>query len=486
MKLLLAHGWGFDRHFWEPLAALLPEWEHVIDDRGYFGTPLAPAVEGPCLAVTHSFGTMRVLADPPPGLVGLVAINGFERFTALPGKPGIPVRVVDRMLRRFEADPRGVLAEFRKTCGCMEPFGEIDPEPLRADLLRLRDSRPSLLQVPLLTVHGGQDPLLPADMREAGFPGKHTTRLHQEAAGHLLPLEQPALCAEAVKGFIEMTECHCGQKPPVPRGFGLRYVRHSDLPKAPGLDHARRAHITKAFGAASDYDRHAHIQRKAAEALAHRIAALDLPDNPRILEIGCGTGFLTEALQARGIGGEWLITDISPAMIERCRARVGENPGRRFAVLDGEHGTVEGDPFDLICSSLALQWFDDAPAALQRLSGWLAPDGHCLVATLGPGSFREWRAAHEARGLTAGTPAFVPVETFTALAPKALTVEHLIEHHDDARSFLHAVKAIGAGTAHPAHRPLSRRELRAVMTAFEHEGCEVTYEVVTCHLHRAR
>jgi pimeloyl-[acyl-carrier protein] methyl ester esterase len=25
VKLLFAHGWGFDRHFWEPLAALLPE-----------------------------------------------------------------------------------------------------------------------------------------------------------------------------------------------------------------------------------------------------------------------------------------------------------------------------------------------------------------------------------------------------------------------------------------------------------------------------
>jgi len=26
--LLFAHGWGFDRSVWEPLAAQLPEWEH--------------------------------------------------------------------------------------------------------------------------------------------------------------------------------------------------------------------------------------------------------------------------------------------------------------------------------------------------------------------------------------------------------------------------------------------------------------------------
>lgn len=209
MKLLFAHGWGFDRHFWDPLIALLPEWETVADDRGYFGAAFTPDVAGPCLAVTHSFGTMRVLADPPPGLAGLVAINGFERFTALPGKPGVAVRVVDRMLRRFEADPRAVLAEFRKTCGAGEPASGIDAdpeplhaEPLHADLLRLRDARPPLPRVPVVVLHGGRDPLLPAEMRAATFAGCDVHRLDHETAGHLLPLENPQLCAQAVRGAV--------------------------------------------------------------------------------------------------------------------------------------------------------------------------------------------------------------------------------------------------------------------------------------------
>lgn len=202
MKLLFAHGWCFDRHFWDALIALLPEWEHAIDDRGYFGTPQTPGIDGPCLAVTHSFGTMRVLTDPPPGLVGLVAINGFERFTALPGKPGVAVRVVDRMLRRFESDPRAVLAEFRKACGSDEPFGEINPEPLRADLLRLRDAQAPSPRVPVAVLQGGQDPILPADMRAAVFAGSDVHRIDHEAGGHLLPLENPELCAQAVRGAV--------------------------------------------------------------------------------------------------------------------------------------------------------------------------------------------------------------------------------------------------------------------------------------------
>lgn len=248
----------------------------------------------------------------------------------------------------------------------------------------------------------------------------------------------------------------------------------------------RRTRITRAFAGARDYDRHARVQRGVARALAARIAALDLPESPRVLEIGCGTGFLTQALAEAGVGGEWLVTDAAPEMVERCRERVGEVPGRRFAVLDGEHGTPEGGPFDLICSSLALQWFDDAPAALARMTGWLAPGGHCVISTLGPGSFAEWRAAHLAEGLDAGTPSFAPVAAFTALAPDALTTDDIIERHADARAFLQAVKAIGAGTPQPGHCPLAPGALRRVMAAFDRNGCDVTYEVVTCHLRRAR
>ncbi|HKT86591.1 MAG TPA: methyltransferase domain-containing protein [Novosphingobium sp.] len=248
---------------------------------------------------------------------------------------------------------------------------------------------------------------------------------------------------------------------------------------------ARRERIARAFARAPDYDRQARVQRIVAEGLAARIAALDLPQAPRVLEIGCGTGFLTQALIDRGLGGLWTVTDIAPEMVERCRARIGESPHRHFTVFDGEHGAPEQAPFDLVCSSLALQWFDDAPAALGRMRGWLAPGGHCMVTTLGSGSFAEWRAAHEAEGLAPGTPDFPPVEAFAALGPESLHVETHVERHKDARAFLRALKAIGAGTATPRHRPLPPAALRRVMAGFDRAGNVVTYEVVTCHLHRA-
>lgn len=201
MKILFAHGWGFDHRFWEPLAALLPEHEHQFDDRGYFGEGHAPAIEGPCLAVTHSFGTMRVLYDPPPGLTGIIAFNGFDRFSARTGRAGIPVRVIDRMLRRFTEHPEDVLTEFRRSCGNEAPFGTVFPDPLREDLLRLRDGECPSPHVPLTSVQGRQDPLLPREMRDSVFPRGSVKRVGH-SAGHLLPIEDPAFCAEAVNAMI--------------------------------------------------------------------------------------------------------------------------------------------------------------------------------------------------------------------------------------------------------------------------------------------
>lgn len=243
----------------------------------------------------------------------------------------------------------------------------------------------------------------------------------------------------------------------------------------------RRHRIGTAFAAAHDYDRHARVQAVIAQRLACRIAALTLPPAPRLLEIGCGTGHLTEALAQTGLGGNWLVTDLAPAMVERARARLGETPTRRFAPLDGEHGADPEDaPFDLVCSSLAFQWFEDPAIAARRLMGWVRPGGWLALATLGEQTFHEWREAHAALGLAPGTVPLPPPDHFATLFPGAQVItETETERHETARDFLTSLKAIGAETPAPGHRPLSAGALRRVMRAFEAAGAQATYQVIT-------
>ncbi|MET0271229.1 MAG: methyltransferase, partial [Sphingomonas sp.] len=209
-------------------------------------------------------------------------------------------------------------------------------------------------------------------------------------------------------------------------------------------------------------------------AAVSRIAAPPAP--ARVLELGCGTGFLGHALLARLDPAEYLMTDLAPAMVAQARARCAGRPGLRFAVMDAAAPTAPG-AFDLICSSLAFQWIADLPAAVAGLRARLAPGGRLAFTTLAAGSFAEWVAAHG--DLPAGTPAYPTAEALAAMG-LAVTLDTIVQPHADARDFLRAVRAIGAGTPRPGHRPLPPARLRDVMARFEASGAVARYVVATC------
>lgn len=238
----------------------------------------------------------------------------------------------------------------------------------------------------------------------------------------------------------------------------------------------RKGQLRRAFDAAAgSYEANAPIQRAAAARLAARIAALPLPERPRILEVGCGAGFLSAALRERLGSAEWTFTDLSPAMLEVCRERLGDPAEAVFRVMDGEHPDLESG-FDLICSSLTFQWFEDLPAAADRLTALLSPGGWLAFATLAEDTLVEWRQAHAGLGLKAGTPAFPSLQALSALGGR-IEDERLVHVHADGRAFLAGLKAIGARSPAPGHAPLAAGQLARVMRRFEAAGATVTYQV---------
>lgn len=234
-----------------------------------------------------------------------------------------------------------------------------------------------------------------------------------------------------------------------------------------------RARIAQAFDAAATYDTHAVVQRQVAAWLAERIVAV-APPAPRVLEVGCGTGFLTQAAWPRLDRPDWLMTDIAPEMLARGQARM---PGVRGNVMDGEHPDLAGEaPFDLIVSSLAVQWFGDLAAGLRRLAGHLAPGGRMLVTTLAEGTFADWHDAHLSEGFAAGTPAYPSIGTL-AETGWHITTQTFEQRHGSAAGFMRALRAIGAGTPRAGHRPIPPGAMRRIARAFEASGAVATYEV---------
>lgn len=206
---VLLHGWGFDAGFWDGVRALLPADDVAALDWGYFGAPrLSPPLQDrPLVAVGHSFGAMLLLGRDDVAWSGFVAVNGFARFSQAEDYPGVRRRVIDQMLKRFDADPAAVLAEFRARCGAAEPPpAGLEAERLRADLTALRDGdgrgRAAALDCPALLLAGDADPIVtPETTRASAACFRHATVEWLAGGGHLLPRLAPDWCVGHLTAF---------------------------------------------------------------------------------------------------------------------------------------------------------------------------------------------------------------------------------------------------------------------------------------------
>ncbi|MDE2260510.1 MAG: methyltransferase domain-containing protein [Betaproteobacteria bacterium] len=239
----------------------------------------------------------------------------------------------------------------------------------------------------------------------------------------------------------------------------------------------RQGRIACSFGRASaTYDGASELQARAARSLAARVLGYAW-NQPNVLEVGCGTGGLTRLLLPH-LPGNWVISDIAPAMLDAARALL-PSTGAQFRIVDGEAPDLPAASLDLIVSNLAAQWFEDLPNALERLAGCLASRGRLIITTLGCVSLTEWRDAVAATGYKAGTPAYPTAQALSDTLPQAqVGSQNITMIYDNAGAFLKSLRAIGATVPAKDYNPLPVPIMRQAMT---HMGapCRVSYEILT-------
>ena len=231
--------------------------------------------------------------------------------------------------------------------------------------------------------------------------------------------------------------------------------------------------IADRFGrAASTYGSATPIQRQVAGQLAEGILASDPPAGARVAEFGCGVGYLAQALAPRLQPSLWIATDLAPAMVAAARATTP-----LVAVMDAARPALKPG-FDLVCSSLTLQWLDDPRAAVDLWRGLVAPGGRLALSTLMEGSFAEWRSALAEAGAAPSGPRFPTMDQARAwFGPRArLETLELTERHASALTFLRALKASGADAAEGP--VLTAGVMRRAMAGFEAHGRFTTYRVL--------
>ena len=109
---------------------------------------------------------------------------------------------------------------------------------------------------------------------------------------------------------------------------------------------------------------------------------LDPDRDERILDLGCGTGHLTEEIRARGATVVGL--DRSVEMVETANETY---PDCEFVCADARTFAVD-EPFDAVFSNAALHWIDDHDAVLESVADALEPGGRFVAELGGDGNVR--------------------------------------------------------------------------------------------------
>jgi pimeloyl-[acyl-carrier protein] methyl ester esterase len=226
------HGWALGSAFWEPLKeqlrAALSFREllfHTCDD------PSFPLSERDTILLTHSFGAMRRYLHHPssgPTPRATICCAGFSQFIASQSSPeGVPTRLLERMIQRFQKTPTAVVEEFLTRAA--SPFSS-NNVPTAVDhhaggipangLDRLLDELRTMLQEntsslvvgrrePLLSLACADDtivaPAVSARLVRASIrSAEHSSRfVCFQTGGHLFPFFKPMETAQAITTFLE-------------------------------------------------------------------------------------------------------------------------------------------------------------------------------------------------------------------------------------------------------------------------------------------
>jgi len=153
-----------------------------------------------------------------------------------------------------------------------------------------------------------------------------------------------------------------------------------------------KVRIRQSFAAASGtYDGAAELQRRVGRALVADLNAEMLTGT--VLDLGCGTGFLTGELLVLTLQESVIAVDIAFGMLEATRSKLAAHNNVRYICADAEQLPIAASTVDVAVSNLALQWCRNLTAVFAELKRALKPGGQLVFSTFGPHTLQELKTA---------------------------------------------------------------------------------------------
>jgi malonyl-CoA O-methyltransferase len=251
--------------------------------------------------------------------------------------------------------------------------------------------------------------------------------------------------------------------------------------------------IADAFSkAAASYDGLACVQQTAGLRLLDSITQC----NPaHILDIGCGSGWMSRHLLERFPQASLWALDLAPGMIHYVREHNPDIIG--LVQADMEFLPFKAASFDLLYSNFAMQWLDDPAEFFRESYRLLKPGGMLCCTTLLPGTLHELQMAWAAADSRSHVNRFLAEECVLQAARQtdfsiSSVAARSVVYYETVFAVVRALKGIGASTLNTPRSAgtglAGRRSLLAMQQGYERfrcsEGIPATYEILYCVLTR--
>jgi malonyl-CoA O-methyltransferase len=240
--------------------------------------------------------------------------------------------------------------------------------------------------------------------------------------------------------------------------------------------------------AARTYDSVADLQRRVGQGLLAQILACNL--DGLVVDIGCGTGFLSRELASVEKILQVIGLDIALPMLQTTRQKI-DWQNLSLLCADAEFLPFTAQSVNHIVSNLALQWCENLSAVFSEVKRVLKPDGQLIFSTFGGQTLQELKAAWANVDDYSHVNSFytaIEIANFlqqTGFQQVETQVNIYQSNYDSVFALMHELKAIGAHNVTAGRRKsmTGKVKMRAMIAEYDTLRCDgtipATFEIIT-------
>jgi malonyl-CoA O-methyltransferase len=232
--------------------------------------------------------------------------------------------------------------------------------------------------------------------------------------------------------------------------------------------------VRQSFARASNsYDGLASLQCSVGKELLTR--SLDKAVKGIILDLGCGTGFVTGELLKLYPAEQVVALDIALPMLQVTRNKNLAIPQLGYICADAESLSFKDRSINMIVSNLALQWCRQLQTVCVGVNHVLKPGGQFLCSTFGPKTLKELKHAWAQVDQYTHVNSFYGEGQIRVFMEQAgfqdirISSRQTISHYDHVLDLMKELKGLGAHNLnHGRNRSMTgKRKLHGMIRAYE-------------------